>query len=463
VETIGHGWSDSSSVSFEALARIVRPQMIDDALTRARKHSIRIRKLPACGVVWLIIGIGLFAEVDIPSIWRQVVGTLASLWNAVAELKPACKGAIAKARKQMGARVLRLLFRSVSSPVADMRTRGAFYRGLRVMALDGQSLKLPDTPVNAKAFGRPSTRRAGQEIAAGYPQLQLLRLIETGTHVAVEAIIKPCRCNEYPYAIHFLDVAPVDSLTLADRGFYGYTVLKHASDTRKHVLVRVASYVKFEIVKTLCDGSSLARIYPTDRDRRRQTNGLIIRVIRYTIDDPNRVGHQIEHRLATTLLDEQTYPAIELVVLYHRRWEIEIDNDELTTHQLLNRPVELRSRTPVGCVQELYGILIAHNAIRMLMHESACDVNIDPRELSFIHAVRVLRETIPLMRAAQTEQLPRIYRAMLTQIASTRLPPREDRINPRVVKSKRIPYARKYPDQKGQQVKPFDKAFVLLK
>jgi len=352
MRTIGHGGLDSLPLTLEALGRVIRPELIDDALTRAGRHSIRLRKLPACGVVWLIISIGLFADLDMPSIWRQVVGTLASLWQAVARLKPAGKGAIANARKQMGARVMRLLFRSVSSPVADKRTRGAFYRGLRLMALDGQKLNIPDTPANAKAFGRPSTQRFGKDVAGGYPQLQLLRLIETGTHVTLEAVIKPCHCHEYPQTTHFLDVAPTDALVLADRGFYGYSVLKHGSDIGRQLLVRVASHVKFESIKTLSDGSSLARIYPTNRDGRHQTNGLIIRVIRYRIDDPNRTGHQIEHRLATTLLDEQTYPATELIVLYHQRWEIEMDNDELTTHQLLNRPVELRSRTPVGCVQE---------------------------------------------------------------------------------------------------------------
>ena len=459
---IGQGGLGSLSLTLEALARVITTPVIERCLHDAERQSIRVRKLPACGVVWLVIAIGLFGDLDLPSIWRQVVGTLARLWQVVDKIKPAGKSGIAAARKRLGARVMRLLFRSVARPVAGDQTFGAFYRGHRLMAMDGQKLLVPDTPANVRAFGRPSTKRYGQEVEGGYPQLLLMRLIETATHVGVEALVKPCRHGEYPLASHLLRHAPRGALVLADRGFYGYSLLKQASDQRVHLLIRVASHVVFETIRTLSDGSTLANIYPTLKDCRHKTNALIVRVIRYTIDDPNRAGNQVEHRLVTTLLDAEAYPSKELIVLYHERWEIEIDNDELATHQL-DRPIELRSRTPTGVVQELYGILLAHNAIRMLMHESARRVEIDPRRLSFIHAVRVIRETIPLMRAAKTEQLPRMYEAMLIHIAEGRLPPREDRINPRVVKVKMSNYRKKRPPDKGVCVKPFRDAVVVLK
>ena len=459
---IGQGRLWASQLTLEALAQVIGREQIEGCLARTGRQSVRVRKLPAAGVVWLVIGIGLFAEGDLPTIWRQVVGTLARLWQVAAGVKAAGKSAIAAARRRLGARVMRLLFRAVSAPVADDQTRGAFYRGHRLMAIDGQKLCVPDTPANARAFGRPSTRRYGQAVGGGYPQLLLMRLIETGTHVAVEALIKPCRQGEYPLAGALLRQAPRGALVLQDRGFYGYCQIQQAMRQGVHLLGRVGAHVVFEHVRSLDDGSSLVCIYPTLKDRRHRRRGLIVRLIRYTLDDPDRPGHRQEHRLIATLLDDKTYPAAELVELYHQRWEIEIDNDELATHQI-NRPVELRSRTPAGVVQELYGILLAHNAVRMLMHESARRLNLDPRSLSFIHAVRVIRETIPLMRAAPVAQLPCLYQAMLTHIAQGRLPPRENRINPRVVKVKMSNYAKKQPGDRGTWVKPFSHAIIMLK
>jgi hypothetical protein len=191
---------------------------------------------------------------------------------------------------------------------------------------------------------------------------------------------------------------------------------------------------------------------------------MVVRVIEYTFDDPQRPGHGERHRLVTSLLDARKYPARELIVLYHQRWEIEIDNDELATHQLA-RPVELRSRTPCGVVQEFYGILLAHNAVRALMHESALAVNIDPLQLSFIHAVRVIRETIPLLRAARTEQLPGLYLAMIQHIGTGRLPPRDNRINPRVVKVKMSNFKKKRPEDHHVHhlQRSFAESVVMLK
>lgn len=230
------------------------------------------------------------------------------------------------------------------------------------------------------------------------------------------------------------------------------------------VLGRVTSRVVFEVLHPLSDGSYLATIYPSQRDRRHHTNGLVVRVINYTLDDPNRPGHGERHRLVTTLLDATVYPADELVVLYHQRWEIEIGNDELKTHQL-DRLVDLRSRTSCGIVQELYGILLAYNAVRYLMHEAALSVNVDPRRLSFIHAVRVIRETAPLLRAAPTSQLPCLYAAMIQHIAAGRLPARDNRVNPRVVKRKMSKFAKKRPEHyhPPQPQRSFLESVVILK
>jgi hypothetical protein len=286
------------------------------------------------------------------------------------------------------------------------------------------------------------TRRYGEPVEGGYPQVHMTFLSETGTHAVVEAFVKRGKKSEFPVAGSLLRKVPPNSLVLWDRGFYGYSSLVQAQRRNVHVVGRVPDQVVFEVLRTLGDGSFLAAIYPTWSDRRRAAHGLIVRVIEYTFDDPNRPGHGQRHRLVTTLLDANTHPPTELVVLYHQRWEIEIGNDELKTHQL-DRLVHLRSRTPCGILQEMYGILLAYNAVRFLMHEAALLADIDPQRLSFIHAVRVLRETAPLLRAAPATRLPTLYAGMITHIARGVLPSRDNRINPRVIKKKMSNFPKK--------------------
>jgi len=281
-----------------------------------------------------------------------------------------------------------------------------------------------------------------------------------------EAVLKASKKHEYPLVRHLLKGAPQGSLVLWDKGFYGYHAVAHALDCHVHVLGRVKRSATFKRIKTLSDGSFLAKIYLTTQDKRHDTRGIVIRVIEYTFEDENRPGHGECHRLFTTLLDADQYPAPELVVLYHERWEFELGNDEVKTHQLTkDMPTHFRSKTPTGVVQEFYGLLIAYNAVRQLMHEAARSVDIEPCKLSFIHAVRVIRETIPIMRAARTEQLPFLYRTMIQHIAAGRLPPRRNRINPRVVKVKMSNFAKKRPEHYNPPPpqKPFEQAVVILK
>jgi len=472
MKTIGHGgpktqvrseWP-AQSVVLEALSRFISPDTIHSVLIQVGRQSQRIRLLPAPAMVWLVIAIGIWSDLNIPALWRQVVGTLRSLLLVLALGRPPSKSALSQARTRLGPRPMRQLFVQTAKPIALDRTRGAFYKGLRLLAIDGVSFDIPDSPANAAAFGRPTTSRNGVVVEGGYPQIHAVLLTETGTHFVCEALIKPGKSGEFAMAGPLLDKVPPGCLVLWDRGFYGYASLAAAARRGVHVLGRVAGHVVFEVLRPLHDGSYLATIYPSLRDRRHRTNGLVVRVIDYTLDDPNRAGHGQRHRLVTTLLDARFYPAKELVVLYHERWEIEIGNDEIKTHQL-DRLVHLRSLTPCGVVQEVYGILIAYNAIRYLMHEAALSVDVDPRGLSFIHAVRVIRETAPLMRAAPTCQLPCLYAAMIQHIATGRLPARDNRINPRVVKRKMSNFAKKRPEHyhPPQPQRSFLESVVMLK
>jgi hypothetical protein len=412
-----------------------------------------------------VLLMGLRADLDIPAMWRQACGTLASLLAALARRKPPNKSALSQARSRLGARPLRQLFLKTGRPIATARTCGANYKGMPLKAMDGDDYKIPDTPANAKAFGRPTTRRKGEVLPAGYPQLHLNRLIEVGTHISIEALIKPNDTNDHESAPKLLAAAERGDLVLWDSGFYSFKLMKQAMDQGKFFLGPVPSHVVLEPIERLGDGSYLAKIYPSPNHRRDDRRGIVVRVLEYTFDDPARTGHGERHRLITNLLDAQKYPTRELIVLYHERWEIELDNDEITTHQL-DRAVELRSRTPAGVVQEMYGVLVAHNAIRALMHQSALSIEVDPRTLSFMHAVRIIRDTIPIMRNARTESLPMIYKSMIASIATGILPPRDGRINPRVVKVIRpsnFPVKKPKHCHIPQPQKAFVDSIVLLK
>lgn len=451
-------------VVLEALSQFVSARAIRSVLTQTDRHSRRIRRLPATAVVWLVIAIGLWTDLDIPAVWRQVVGTLRSLLLVADRKNPPSKSALSQARTRLGAGATRQLFVQTARPIAQTQTRGAFYKGMRLMGIDGVAMDIPDTPPNAAAFGRPTTRRDGQMIVAAYPKIHVILLAEIGTHMINEALAKRAKASEFPSIGALLKRVSPGSLVLEDRGFYGYKTVADARRRKIHILGRVPDHALLNRQEVLADGSYLTTIYPTTTDRRRQTNGQIVRAIEYTIDDRNRPGHGERHRLVTTLFEVDTYPGLELITLYHERWEIELGNDELKTHQL-NRLVNLRSRTPNNILQELYGILIAYNAVRFFMHEAAISVDIDPRRLSFIHAVRVIRETAPLMRAAPTQRLPSIYSAMIQHIAEGRLPPRDNRINPRVVKRKMSSFPKKRP-QHAHPPRPqisFLQSVVILK
>jgi hypothetical protein len=464
----------AESVLLEALTQFIRPESVQQVLEQTGRQSQRIRRLSAAAVLWLVIAMALWTHRDIPSVWRRLYGALRTLWLLDHGRKPPVKSAFCKARKRLGVAPLRVLFAQTATPMAtEARFPDAFYKGMPLMAIDGTKLTVPDTAANASAFGRDRTVRNGKPVEAAYPQLRLVLLEEAGTHMIQGVRIRPGRRNEYPVAAALLRSAPVGSLVLADIGFYGYALLAQASQQRKHMLVRAKKGVRLPRLTPLADGSYLTRIYPSAEDRRAGRNGLVLRVIEYTLNDPHRVGHRQRHWLVTTLLDANKYPAIELVVLYHQRWEIEITNDELKTHQL-DRLVHIRSRTPAGVLQEVYGVLLAYNAVRALMAEAAACAQVDPRRLSFVHAVRVILDVIPILhlaawgmlrRAGRTGSLRQLYRDMIQLIAEGRLPPRDGRINPRVVKRKMSKFAKKRPKHchVPKPAKPFEKVVVVLK
>jgi hypothetical protein len=299
------------------------------------------------------------------------------------------KGSISKARARLGAEPLELLFRAAAMPLAGEATRGAFYRGLRLVSVDGTCLDVADTPANDQEFGRPgSSRREG---GGAFPQLRMVALAESGTHAIFDAALGGYSAGERELAERLLGSLQEGMLCLADRGFYSFELFQNARQTGAQLLWRVKSDVGLPREQTLADGSYLTSIYAL-KDRKAKRDGQRARVIEYRLDDPALASEEQRYRLITTLLDPDTAPASELAGLYPQRWELESALDELKTHQRGPRVV-LRSKAPDGVRQEVYGHLCCHYAIRRLMHDAALKDDLIPHRLSYTASLRASRRS----------------------------------------------------------------------
>jgi hypothetical protein len=321
------------------------------------------------------------------------------------------------------------------------------------MAIDGTVEDAPDTPQNAKVFGRQHGSRGD----SAFPQVRGVYLVECGTHAVVDAGFWPYATCERVGAFRLLRSVVPGTLVMWDRGLHDFDMFVGVRQRGGQVLSRLPSFVNPQRVRTLADGSYLADLRPSDYQRRKAGERLRVRIIEYTITDPTLPGYGERHRLVTTLLDAETCPALDLACAYHERWEIELVIDEVDTHQrLAGRP--LRSLKPVGVIQELYGLLIAHYAVRFLMHEAALQAGVDPDRVSFIHTLHVLHDAIPEFQMTSPDQHAQLFERLLRDVAANLLPERRLRTNPRVVKRKMSNFHLKRPEH-CQWPQPTSRAF----
>ncbi len=431
-----------------ALKRIIPRARVEEVLARTGHDQTHCPRLPGWFLVWFVIALGLFCR----DCYRQVFRWLQPFRpHAIPPRSTFCE-----ARKRLGVAPMRHLAQEAIRLLGRPETPGAFYRGMRTMALDGFVVDLPDTAANERAFGRPGSGRA----RAAFPQARVLALCETGSHVLWRSLIKPCTCGEVTMAHYLLRFLQKDMLLLWDRNFFSYQTVSEVLRTGAHLLARIKSNLIFEPIRVLDDGSYLAKLYPSPADRQKDRNGILVRIIEYTFEDPGRPGSGETHRLLTTLLDEKLDPAETLIVLYHERWEEEVTMDELKTHQR-ERPV-LRSQTPGGVVQELYGFLLGHYIIRVLMQEAAARQGLDPQRMSFTGALKILRCRLPECPASRRGR-SRWYHNLVAEIAEEVLPERRDRINPRVIKRKMSNWRKKQPEHRHypQPTKGFAESIVM--
>src|SRR3954469_13975470 len=431
-----------------ALKRIIPRSRVEDVLARTGRDRNPCPRLPGWFLVWFVIALGLFCR----DCYRQVFR-----W-----LQPFRPGGtprsstFCEARKRLGVAPMRLVADQVIRLQGKPTTPGAFYRDMRTMALDGFVVDVPDTPANERAFGRPGSGRA----PAAFPQARVLSLCETGSHVLWRSLIKPCSRGEVTMAHYLLRSLHKDMLLLWDRNFLSYQTVAEVRQPGAYLLARIRSNLIFEPIRVLDDGSYLAKLYRSPADRQKDRKGIVVRIIEYTFDDPGRPGSGEPHRLLTTLLDEALDPARTLIVLYHERWEEEVAIDELKTHQR-ERPV-LRSQTPGGVVQELYGLLLGHYAIRVLMQEAAKSQGLDPHRLSCTGTLKILRCRLPECPASR-RGLRQWYRNLVAEVAEEVLEERRHRINPRVIKRKMSNWRMKRPEHRNypQPRKEFKDAIVM--
>lgn len=447
----------SSEFSMDAIGQAVPMEQVKQVLIDEGVHTARERKLNMVVTVFIVIGMGLYSHLSMGKVLKQLVKGLRYIWSDP-HYPVAKDSAISYRRNQLGARPMVELFRRICRPIATEETPGAFLSGLRLMAIDGTTEDLVDTAANESYFGRPGSGR-GQ---SAFPQMRGVYLAECGTHAIVDAGFWPLSTCERTGGHRMLRSVTEGMLVMWDCGFHSYDMIVNTRKQGAHVLSRLPSNVKPQKVVSLPDGSYLAYLLPSEPKRRRNER-VLVRIITYTIIDKALPGYGEEHRLVTTLLSHQHNPALTLACAYHERWEIEMVIDEIDTHQrLLQCP--LRSKSPVSVIQEVYGLLIAHFAIRFLMHQAACHAGIDPDRLSFTHALEVIRNAVDEFQFTAREQLGALRCRLLSDIADVRLPTRRLRSNPRVVKRKMSTFKKKRPEHANwpQPQLPWHEAIGLI-
>ncbi len=377
----------SDHISIGVLTRVFPRELVDRVVEETGRGEQRHRLLPARVVVYYVLGLALFSQCAYEEVMRMLVEGLSWSQGWSRPWAVPTKAALFKARARLGPEPLQALFFSVAAPVAAAGTQGAFFRDWRLMAVDGTTLDLPDTPANDAAFGRPSSGR-GEGVGA-FPQLRAVGLGECGTHAVIDAAVGGYTTSEKALLPKLFGSFRPGMLVLADRGFYGFQLWKSAAATGAALCWRVRTDLVLPVEHRLPDGSYLSRVYAR-ADRRH--DGVAVRVIDYALEDPGRAETDLRYRLLTTILDPGAAPAAELAACYAERWEFENALDELKSHQRGPRIV-LRSKAPDGVVQELYAYLCVHFAIRWLMCQVAVETDTDPDRLSFTRSLRVARRT----------------------------------------------------------------------
>jgi hypothetical protein len=385
-------------VSVGVLMRVFPPDVVDEVIERSGAAQQRYRLLPSRMVVYYVMALSLFVFGSYEEVMRQLLAGLDWLEGRFNGWEMPTKAAIFKARVRVGSGVLVELFKQVAHPLAATGGPG-FCRQWRLVSVDGTSLDIPDTVVNEGLYGRPATATASK---SAYPQVKVLGLVESGTHAVLGAEVAACSTSEHTLFPKLFPLLGEGVLLTADRGLFSYTAWKDCLATGTELLWRMKSNSILPVQHELPDGSYLSTIYPSTHARKHNSEGIQVRVIEYTVtsvnDDTTNPTNKTKKttstfRLITSLLDPTQATPDELAHAYGQRWEIENCFDELKTHQR-GPGIVLRSKTPDGVLQEIFGYLCVHYALRTLINEVATQFEEDPLRISFTRTLRAARRSI---------------------------------------------------------------------
>jgi len=426
----------SDRVALGVLTATFPRSLVDEVVEATGRRERRNRLLPAHLSVYYVLAMSLFSSAGYEEVMRSLTEGLAWASDGAEQYRLPSQVAISKARARLGPEPIAELFARACVPLGTAETPGAFYRGRRLLAIDGTTIDVADTPANAAVFGRAGTGRGD---GSAFPQLRVVALGECGTHAVVAAAMDSYDVGEVSLAKDLVGAALAPGmLVLADRGFTAFPLWDKAAATGADLLWRAKGNAVLPVLERLPDGSFRSEIVATE-DKRTRANVRPVRVIEYTLDDTGRpAAAGTRYRLLTTIADPEAAPAAELAALYAQRWELESVFDELKTHQRGPRVV-LRSRTPDGVRQEAWGYLCVHYAIRALIHTAARHGGHDPDRLSFTRALHATRRSVRTgLRDGVT--LAVALRRAVTEILHGLLPPRQARANARVVRRKMSNY-----------------------
>jgi Transposase DDE domain/Insertion element 4 transposase N-terminal len=435
------------SFSLPILERIYDRKTLEELLTSSHHKPTRMRKLTMIIVIYVLICWSLFVGSTLGAVYGELVSAERYLGEQEPEELPG-RGAWVYRRKQVGVQILRRLFVLKCQPLAQPETPGAFAYGLRLMALDGTLDDVTDTPANARYFGR----HCKGSTQSPFPQIRCVYLDEVGTHAIVDAMVAPSTTSEQCLAWGLLRSVHPGMLVMTDRHFASACFLRAVVERGAQSLGRLPQNVFLHKQHILKDGSYLVTLLPKDFPGLEKA--LTLRIIEYTIEEkvaarleqvtPSRAASHSGstnpdigkvHRIATTLLDPDLYPAHDLCVLYHERWEIELAIDEIKDHQRLSRQ-PLRSKVPLLVLQELYALLLAHYALCALRLQAANTKGLDPDRVSFTESIRVLKSGLNLSPFLAPDSCDRAIKRLHAELVNRHrlLPPRRLRFNCRVVK-----------------------------
>ncbi len=412
------------------------PLWIEEALLTTGTATLRRRRLPAEQVVWLVIGMALVRDRSIAHVVQQL-----DLAMPTADgMRTVASSAIAQARARLGAEPMEWLYERTATEWAVASADRDRWRGLALYGVDGSTLRIPDSDENRAHFG---SQNAGKRGDTGYPMVRLVAVMALRSHLVAGACFGPYKTDERQYAKALWSTIPEESLVLLDRNYLQASALVGLASTSRHWLTPAKSNTKWTVLKVLGKDDLLVEMTVSSEARRKDPDLPLTfqaRAIRY-----QRRGYP-PRTLLTSLLDARRYPAAELRVLYHERWELELGFGEVKT-DMLQRMEAIRSRSPKTVNQEIWGLLLAYNLVRLEMERVADQTGVPPTRISFVAALRLIVDEWGWSTTSTSPgAIPRHLTDLRDKIRVFVLPPRRSkRVYPRAVKIKMSNYARKRP------------------